>query len=450
MENNTFRFIHTGGDPRSFEEFEAIRTEINKLSHVKQPTVDWQVIETSAIALFEKNGVDLLTACYYTYARVNKNGLAGFVEGCELVAALVGYQWENLWPPQSSARTDSLNWFNARIGSLIRKQTFGNQDIHLLQRASLALELISNKLQQVSLEKLPRIENLYFFIQNTVSDLEKQQAQAAASATPHTASLIYIAQGDIKESLSSIDGIVIPQEIPPEAPAEPIIPVSKVKPWHGLVLGALAASVIAYVYIEFQANQRELTAMASGPSLDWFIKQDNNSPRYLIQQADKSEVKNLEKTVLSSYKAQLSKLSDFSPLSAYYYGDNLVYTAQQLWPDSVDQKELTSLWQKQRQSKPPPELISDSYIYTQNNISTLLKEINEADSKDKYVTVGRIRNVLLDTQKHLRDDVPVEEILRIMEQQKLQGTTISPQIRQQMDLKLQALINRYYQLENKN
>ncbi|VFS52581.1 type VI secretion system ImpA family N-terminal domain-containing protein [Budvicia aquatica] len=136
MENNTFRFIHTGGDPRSFEEFEAIRTEINKLSHVKQPTVDWQVIETSAIALFEKNGVDLLTACYYTYARVNKNGLAGFVEGCELVAALVGYQWENLWPPQSSARTDSLNWFNARIGSLIRKQTFGNQDIHLLQRAA--------------------------------------------------------------------------------------------------------------------------------------------------------------------------------------------------------------------------------------------------------------------------------------------------------------------------
>ncbi|VFS52583.1 hypothetical protein [Budvicia aquatica] len=84
---------------------------------------------------------------------------------------------------------------------------------------------------------------------------------------------------------------MIPQEIPPEPPAEPIVPVSKVKPWHGLVLGALVASVIAYVYIEFQTNQRELTAMASGPSLDWFIKQDNNSPRYLIQQADKSEVK---------------------------------------------------------------------------------------------------------------------------------------------------------------
>ena len=89
--------IVTGSDPRGLPEFSAIREEINKASHPSQPELNWKLVESLALAIFKANGVDLHTATYYTLARTRTQGLAGFCEGAELLAAMVSHDWDKFW-----------------------------------------------------------------------------------------------------------------------------------------------------------------------------------------------------------------------------------------------------------------------------------------------------------------------------------------------------------------
>ncbi|EHD04767.1 hypothetical protein LTSEWAN_1620 [Salmonella enterica subsp. enterica serovar Wandsworth str. A4-580] len=95
--------IITGQDPRGLPEFSAMREEINKASHPAQPEMNWTLVESLALTIFKSNGVDLHTASYYTLARTRTQGLAGFCEGVELLAALIGREWDKFWP-QGGAR----------------------------------------------------------------------------------------------------------------------------------------------------------------------------------------------------------------------------------------------------------------------------------------------------------------------------------------------------------
>lgn len=142
--------IVTGSDPRGLPEFSAIREEINKASHPSQPELNWKLVESLALAIFKANGVDLHTATYYTLARTRTQGLAGFCEGAELLAAMVSHDWDKFWPQGGPARTEMLDWFNSRTGNILRQQiSFAESDLPLIYRTERALQLICDKLQQV-------------------------------------------------------------------------------------------------------------------------------------------------------------------------------------------------------------------------------------------------------------------------------------------------------------
>lgn len=185
MSNNVLtQTIVTGSDPRGLPEFSAIREEINKASHPSQPELNWKLVESLALAIFKVNGVDLHTATYYTLARTRTQGLAGFCEGAELLAAMVTHEWDKFWPQGGPARTEMLDWFNTRTGNILRQQiSFVEADLPLLYRTERALQLICDKLQQVELKRQPRVENLLYFVQNTRKRLEPQPK----SSVEHTA-----------------------------------------------------------------------------------------------------------------------------------------------------------------------------------------------------------------------------------------------------------------------
>jgi len=140
--------LKVGRDPRMLPEYEALRAEINKLSHASRPEVDWQRIHQLASLIFEKHGVDLQTAIYFTLARSRLQGLSGFTEGCEFLANLIVTQWESFWPPvhQERARIEMLDWFIARISDVIRQYQISHEDKRLIYRCERALQLISEKL----------------------------------------------------------------------------------------------------------------------------------------------------------------------------------------------------------------------------------------------------------------------------------------------------------------
>ena len=159
--------LKVGRDPRMLPEYEALRAEINKLSHASRPEVDWVRIHQLASQIFEKHGVDLQTAIYFTLARSRLQGLSGFTEGCEFLANLIVTQWESFWPPvhQERARIEMLDWFIARVSDVIRQYQISHDDKRLIYRCERALQLISEKLHNTGLSRIPRVENLVHFIE---------------------------------------------------------------------------------------------------------------------------------------------------------------------------------------------------------------------------------------------------------------------------------------------
>ncbi|PQQ22589.1 hypothetical protein C6H64_23700, partial [Photorhabdus luminescens] len=132
--------IRAGSNPMNLPAFTAIREEINKINHPSQPAVNWQLIESLALTLFRTHGVDLQSAIYYTLARMQLSGLAGFTEGCELLAGVMVSQWDALWPPQPAVRTEMLDWFNTRCGNALRQHDYTPRDLRMIYRAERALQ----------------------------------------------------------------------------------------------------------------------------------------------------------------------------------------------------------------------------------------------------------------------------------------------------------------------
>ncbi len=86
---------------------------------------------------------------------------------------MVSHDWDKFWPQGGPARTEMLDWFNSRTGNILRQQiSFAEPDLPLIYRTERALQLICDKLQQVELKRVPRVENLLYFMQNTRKRLD--------------------------------------------------------------------------------------------------------------------------------------------------------------------------------------------------------------------------------------------------------------------------------------
>ncbi|RON51549.1 OmpA family protein [Pseudomonas frederiksbergensis] len=111
--------IRVGGDPRGYGEFTALRDELAKLSHPACPDVDWGRVEQLCLALFQQNGADLQTACFFTLARGQRFGLEGITQGVVLLESL-GREWSRLWPLMESVRLDLVEWLFDQLQLLLR------------------------------------------------------------------------------------------------------------------------------------------------------------------------------------------------------------------------------------------------------------------------------------------------------------------------------------------
>ncbi len=223
--------IVTGSDPRALPEFSAIREEINKANHPSQPELNWKLVESLALSIFKANGVDLHTATYYTLARTRNQGLAGFCEGSELLAAMITHEWDKFWPQGGPARTEMLDWFNTRTGNILRQQvSFSENDLPLLYRTERALQLICDKLQQVELKRQPRVENLLYFVQNTRKRFEPQPGNRTDTAAQTTVRTLVYAPESTASTISSKRWCIREDYSPCGSPFGPLLK-QRYPPW---------------------------------------------------------------------------------------------------------------------------------------------------------------------------------------------------------------------------
>ncbi len=433
--------IHTGGDPRNLTEFEAIRQEINKSSHPSQPEVNWKLVESLALTLFRRNGVDLQTATYYTLARTRLAGMAGFTEGCELLAGVISSEWAVCWPDNETARIEILEWFNSRIGNVLRAQILSEKMLPLLFRAERALQIISDTLQQLPLRRLPRIENLLYFIQNSIKQIEQEgmvKNRALVQTTQEAVTLVWMPRDEEAEMpTQSVEQVFESPPVPPKPAAEMASPTavqlnSPAKARRKLHLGsfftgALCCSLIAALGFFLYINPLYQRLEALG------------------EQPDVATLLWLEQPVLATYGKQLDSLASQSPLLPLARAERSVALAKQNWPQEPQQQQETLRWQQIQQARTGDAGLGQSYFYVQQHLQTLSNQLLEQERLKGSLTISYLKTAIYQMQSALQADVPLEELLRQLSVSVEQGKPASAVLLKQIDDRWNTLSSRYHQ-----
>ncbi|MBS9424268.1 VasL domain-containing protein [Photorhabdus caribbeanensis] len=424
--------IRAGSNPMNLPAFTAIREEINKINHPSQPAVNWPLIESLALTLFRSHGVDLQSAIYYTLARMQLSGLAGFTEGCELLAGVMVSQWDELWPPQPSVRTDLLDWFNTRCGNALRQHDYTARDLRMIYRAERALQLIVDRLQQSDLKRLPKVENLLWFFQNTAKKLEQTRILPKPAAKPvQMPPLVYLASTEPapSEPDTGDDAGYAPSQpkVQVRFPAPPPRPMSALQGFGlGLLLGVfvLTGSWLG-LYRPLQQQFTALTDTPDGARLAWLSHPD-----------------------LTTYARQLTQLADTSPLVVLQQAEQLTDRAQKTWPQDRRQQQETQRWQQLQSIRLENAPVSGSWQQTRHQLQLLADKILEQERNRGSFTLSYLKTAIYQIQHSHNRDVPLEELLRQLSAAVEQGQTVSPALIKKTDDRFNALLSQYYALQH--
>lgn len=423
--------IITGQDPRGLPEFSAMREEINKASHPAQLEMNWMLVESLALTIFKSNGVDLHTASYYTLARTRTQGLAGFCEGVELLAAMIGREWDKFWPQGGAARTEMLDWFNARTGNILRQQlAFSEADLPLLYRVERALQVICDKLQQVELKRIPRVENLLYFVQNTRKRCEPQPREKTANAAAKTTvrTLMYM-----PESMETAGASVPPLPELPEVrvvvPEEDAAVSSRARgisgnTLKGFISGILCSAVVTAVVWWWQVYplQQQVAAArdtALGAATVWLA-----SPQR------------------SDYPQRLQQLTGASPLQPLEAGQRMVRMADSHWPESLQQQQATTTWNdtlKGRAANSPQML---GWQQTRADLRSFAELLVQREQAKEGFTLSYIKTVVYQAERSLNQDTPLEYLLTQYQQAQSAGKNTG-MLEKQINERLDGVLSRW-------
>lgn len=425
--------IVTGSDPRGLPEFSAIREEINKASHPSQPELNWRLVESLALAIFKTNGVDLHTATYYALARTRIQGLSGFCEGAELLAAMICHEWDKFWPQGGPARTEMLDWFNSRTGNILRQQTsFAQADLPLLYRTERALQLICDKLQQVELKRQPRVENLLYFVQNTRKRLEPQPKTGSTVQEKTTVRTLVYAP----ESAPSTTAEIIPP--PPELPEMKVEvrsmadSTSSVRTRQngiagGFMAGVVCAAVIAIalwwwrVY-PMQQQLAQVQDTAQGAATVWLA-----SPE------------------LDNYGQRLQQLPDSSPLQLLETSMQMTRIADSRWPESLQQQQATAQWNETLKTRAQNSPQMRGWLQTRQDLRAFADLVMQREKEG--LTLSYIKNVVWQAERTLNQETPLESLLTQYQDARArkQNTDV---LEKEITERLNGVLSRWFLLKN--
>ncbi|MFZ7231103.1 type VI secretion system ImpA family N-terminal domain-containing protein, partial [Avibacterium avium] len=111
--------IQVGKNPSNTDAYLKIREQINFLSRPEK-RIDWRKVANLSYGIFNQNGMDLQTLCYYTVAKAYLDPtITQINQNLSIMATLMSNHWSTFWPDGIQARINILNWLNKHISPLI-------------------------------------------------------------------------------------------------------------------------------------------------------------------------------------------------------------------------------------------------------------------------------------------------------------------------------------------
>lgn len=432
MNTSQSRQLKTGGDPRCFKEYAALRHEMQKLSHPARPDVNWRLASDLCLTLFEQNGVELQTATWYTVSRAHLAGIDGMREGLAVLVALLTRQWPILWPQPVQTRIKLLASLSRRLQQYLRSQTLTLNDLTALNQVASLLNTAGDHLQRLDLRQSSQLDRLLDRIRNAVAALERGDVvqQNGAVANQHEHSALAVPMGGWVYVATAESTVSERRRLCRRAFFAGI----------GSALLVVATLSAACYSVRDPAFKRELLASVAplSPLLDAASVQKlkERAPGWLN-----------DDDWLNLTQQQLDELLAASPSWQLERGSALVLQANQLLPNGVDAAAMRTRWNQQLLAASLPAENMVGWQQGMDQLKALAQRLDEVDEKGgRYLTVSELKTAVYGISQALSHTVPVEEQLRQLKQLIDQNDDAAQGNVKQVEMHLNQLIASYHLL----
>lgn len=445
---------HAGQDPRAWSEYTQLCDELSKLTHPARPDVDWQKVERLCVTLFRHNGTDLQTAGWFCCARLQRAGLAGLSEGLDVVDSLVAHQWTMMWPPQLPFRKELLVWLSDHLMLSLRCFTLSHQDLPAVYRLEQQLRQLCDLLQRLDLRQVSKLDALLHWMHAAVVRLESAK-EAHLPAPAETFS--HHAASPVPDSTSHAYGgsdpvmLVVRDDGTPRITQTSILKRHRHGVWAGFTGGVVATLLVTALSTwGWQSWQDNLPSTRINASLSPLPAVLSSSEQEAIIEGHAAALQSKGRAITRRAHRQLEAVAQFSPIWAQDYGFALVAQTQRLWPHQPDTAILAKQWQQQVEANAMPEARLLGWHQAMAQLQSLTDKLNSTDmQRGKYLTVSELKSSVFAITQTLSRNVPVEEQLRQLAQQKNDNGSSSA-TKQQAEQHLQQLMNRYALMTHKD
>lgn len=442
MTNTEPKHIRTGGDPRPFPDFTALRDEMSKQIHPARPDIHWDLVEQLSLALFEKNGIELQTGAWYTLARSHLARVGGMHEGLNIIAAMLSHQWTQFWPQGSHPRAEILSGLFQRLQKVFRTFTLSHEDYPQLQQLESILDSLSGILARQELQQVNQIAPLLQQVRSAVTRVEnvpEPQLSTAAITLPTA-----LAPQVGRKSLIHEPQLLYVIEHEHDTRVEVVHETTPVPKRAGVFLsGMLTALVLSAVGF---ASWHYLTRPdETGQMLDRSLQPLPRVPDTAAIGAFKSDDKKdtLAASWLKKASVRLDELSALPPDWNLRYGQDLINQAHALWPGLSGAEQLGNQWQQKLALNGTQDDSLVGWHQGMLKLQNLSDQLNALDGqKGKYLTVSELKSQVFAATQAFNKAVPVEEQLRQMSERQEPGMIPEAQ-KLQVKQHLQQLITRY-------
>ncbi|MGG8275948.1 type VI secretion system ImpA family N-terminal domain-containing protein [Klebsiella sp. 141198] len=433
------RRLTTGGDPRTQADYAKLREEMQKLIHPARPDVNWRYAEQLCLSLFDRNGVDLQTAAWYTLARTQLAGLFGLNEGLAILETLITRQWGALWPQPVHARMEIVCGLSKRLQQALRTLTLAYADLSELYQAETHLKALDAALQRLELKHAGQLDVLVALIHNAAVRLENSDGIARADNSQHAGVTVPgNAIIEVDESVERIKRVYIaPADTTAEMATACDLP-SAVQRWRPFAAGMITMLLLTVATIwgwrvHYSSDQEQVQFAASLAPLPVALSAEQLRS---FQPRSPSADKGILQT-----QQQLARLAELNPDWAIDDGERLVQQALTLWPEQA--QTLSRQWRQQLAAAALPVENLNGWHQGMKQLQQLAQRLDALDEqKGKYLTVSELKSAVFAMTQSFNRTVPLEEQLRQLAEMPQEQAQSSAQ-QHQAEQHLQQLITRY-------
>lgn len=179
------------------DDYEAMRSEVQKLDSVEQEPVDWNTVVDTGTDILRARSKHLLVASYMTLGLFELNDYRGLATGLTIIRDLIATFWDDMEPPlkRKRGRIEAIFWLAERGGRSALERKPVTDEKEPLEASGALMKEIGTALSQKLGDEAPTLGDLQRAIQEHLADFE---AAAHAAEAAKRAAAAKAAAGEVE------------------------------------------------------------------------------------------------------------------------------------------------------------------------------------------------------------------------------------------------------------